>query len=384
MKIVHIVIACFYKEGFGYQENILPLKHKELGHDVSIITYFGGENIVDRDDDYINRDGIPVYVLKENDSFLHKIRFVGAYTYKTIGLYDKLCKLAPDIIFVHGIQAKDNLLVYKYKKAHRNVKIYIDQHADYYNSPLNTIKSKLYSKLFLRWMANKIESHVDRFWGVTSWRVKYLNDIYKISKEKIGLLVMGGDENKIDWENRAEIREYIRGKYNIPDDAFLIVTGGKIDKTKNIHLLMDAVSRMKDNVYLFVFGNYDEEMKDICAKYFSERIINLGWLQADEVYSFFLASDLGVFPGTHSVLWEQVCATGLPCLFRNWYGGVDHLDVGGNCVLLDEISVDILYDKISKLLVDKDKFELMKTIAQEKARKEFSYIEIAKKSIDFI
>ena len=82
-------------------------------------------------------------------------------------------------------------------------------------------------------------------------------------------------------------------------------------------------------------------------------------------------------------MWEQACATGLPCLFRNWYGGVNHLDVGGNCELLDEISVEILYDKIYKLLVDKDKFELMKSVAQEKARKEFSYIEIANKSIEF-
>ena len=35
-KIVHVMIACFYKNGFGYQENILPEKHKELGFDVNI------------------------------------------------------------------------------------------------------------------------------------------------------------------------------------------------------------------------------------------------------------------------------------------------------------------------------------------------------------
>lgn len=381
MKIVHVIIACFYKEGFGYQENILPLKHKELGHDVSVLTFCGGRNIVDSRNDYTNKDGIPVCVLKENDSFLHKMRYIGSYTYRTVGLYAKLCDLKPDIIFVHGLQTKDTLLVYKYKKRNSNVKIYIDQHADYYNTPVKTIGSKLYSKIYLRCIAKKIESSVERFWGVTSWRVKYLNDVYKISKEKIGLLVMGGDENKIDWENRFNIRRRIREKYKIPQDAFLIVSGGKIDRTKNIHLLMETVSKMAGGVYLFVFGSYDEEMKSVCESYFSERIINLGWLPSDDVYPFFLSSDLGVFPGTHSVLWEQACASGLPCLFNNWQGGVDHLDVGGNCEMLNEISVEVLYNKISKLLVDKEGYEMMKSIANEKARKEFSYIEIAKKSI---
>lgn len=383
MKIVHIMIANFYKEGLGYQENILPLKHKELGCDVSIITFCGGQNIVDSKNDYTNKDGIPIYVLKENDSFLHKIRYIVPYTYKTIGLYDKLCDLTPNIIFVHGLQSRDTLLVYKYKKRNPDVKIYIDQHADYYNTPVKTIGSKLYSKIYLRGIAKKIESSVERFWGVTSWRVKYLNDVYKISKGKIGLLVMGGDENKIDWENRFELRSKIREKYKIPQDAFLIVTGGKIDKTKNIHLLMDAVSKL-NNVYLLVFGSFDEEMQSVCEKYLSEKIINLGWVQSDEVYLYFLSSDLGVFPGTHSVLWEQACASGLPCLFKNWQGGVDHLDVGGNCELLNEISVEVLYDKIGKLSVDKEVFEMMKSIASKKARKEFSYIEIAKKSIGII
>ena len=52
--------------------------------------------------------------------------------------------------------------------------------------------------------------------------------------------------------------------------------------------------------------------------------------------------------------------------------------------MLNEISVEVLYDKIGKLSVDKEAFEMMKSIASKKARKEFSYIEIAKKSIGII
>ena len=38
MKIVHVIIANFYKEGYGYQENILPVKHIELGLEAYVVT----------------------------------------------------------------------------------------------------------------------------------------------------------------------------------------------------------------------------------------------------------------------------------------------------------------------------------------------------------
>jgi hypothetical protein len=38
MKIVHICLACFYVEGMGYQENLLPKYHVKQGHQVTVLT----------------------------------------------------------------------------------------------------------------------------------------------------------------------------------------------------------------------------------------------------------------------------------------------------------------------------------------------------------
>ena len=54
-KIVHVMIANFYKNGFGYQENILPAKHKELGYDVEIITYNQGGDASYKGSDFRTR-----------------------------------------------------------------------------------------------------------------------------------------------------------------------------------------------------------------------------------------------------------------------------------------------------------------------------------------
>lgn len=79
-KIVHVMIACFYKNGFGYQENILPEKHKELGFDVNIVTYNKGGDASYKGGTppitYLNPDGIPVHVLKDNTSFFKKCHWL--------------------------------------------------------------------------------------------------------------------------------------------------------------------------------------------------------------------------------------------------------------------------------------------------------------------
>lgn len=387
-KIVHVMIACFYKNGFGYQENILPAKHKELGYDVEIITYNQGGDASYKGSDkepltYINPDGIPVHILEKNKSILRRIPYLNVTINRTKGLYEKLSEIKPDIIFVHGISANDNLDVVKYKRNNPFVRIYADNHSDYYNAPINSFMKKFCRKILMRGIGRALGKESEMIWGVTPWRVKYQEEVYGIKSEKSSLLVMGGDEKKIDWDNRFSIRTSIRTQLSIPEDAFVLVTGGKIDKAKNIHLLVEALKTLnKDNLFLIVFGRFENDMCDFESQINGVHNIKyVGWINADQAYNYFLTSDLAVFPGTHSVLWEQACAAGLPALFKDWDGGFSHVDVGGNCILLKDISVDGIKEELNKLYDNQTLLMEMQAIASTKARKFFSYIEIAKRSI---
>ena len=95
----------------------------------------------------------------------------------------------------------------------------------------------------------------------------------------------------------------------------------------------------------------------------------------------FLASELGAFPGTHSVLWEQACASGLPCIFKDWDGGFSHVDVGGNCVLMNSITKEDIKETLLDIYNDKQKYQFMKHVAETEGRNTFMYREIAKRSI---
>lgn len=379
MKICNVVISNFYKEGFGYQENILPQKQMQNGHDVCIITcHNNGHNAPS---EYINERGVRVIVLRKNESIFKGIPVLTAGVDKSIGLYESLIKEAPDVIFVHGIYAHDYKWIIKYKRKNPNVKLFMDNHADYYNNKgYNSITGKLTRLLYSNPILKKMIPLVERFWGVTPWRVKFLREVYGIPSEKTDLLIMGGDECLVNWGKRNSIRHEIRTKYNIPEDAFLIVSGGKIDRAKNFDKLIDAVIKLNNkNVYLLVFGKIEADMQYL-NDFSNPQIILTGWLHADDAYSLYLSADLGFFPGTHSVLWEQACLCGLPCVFKDWNGGFNHVDRNGNCILLKNPDVENICEQL-KLLVDKkDLYQNMKIRAGEE-RLYFSYEDIAKRSI---
>lgn len=382
MKIVHICLACFYVDNMAYQENLLPKYHAQA-YEVYILTSdyafdSKGNKTQKEKIEYVNEYGIPVSVLQESRRF-------GPYSrYKDYdGLYAALEKIGPDVIFCHGGQFVALMDVVRYCKHHRQVRLYIDQHGDYYNTPVNTVKRRMAQYLIYgHWMRKAIK-YASKFWGVTPWRCEYLHDVYGISKEKIGFLPMGGDDDKIRFAEQQDVRTQIRREHDIADDDFLIITGGKIDRAKNIHLLMQAVSGLGyEKVRLLVFGQPNDAMKAEIEELAKDKHIrHIGWIPSEAVYDYFLASDLAVFPGTHSVLWEQACACGLPGIFKKWPGML-HVNVGGNALFLEQDSAEEMQAVVRKLLDEPEIYRKMKQTAVEKGVKVFSYRDIARRSIE--
>lgn len=383
MKIVHICLAARYVEGFGYQENIIPQIHKDMGHEVLILTSeYEFDNSYNRkkreSNDYINNYGIRVKSLKKSKRYGYISRF---NDYDGIKL--ELEKFSPDIIFVHGGQFLALKDVISYCKKNKKIKLYIDQHADYYNTSIENWKSRIVQKnIYGRYMRKAVK-YAAKFWGVTPWRCQYLHEVYGIPLEKIELLIMGGDDRKIDFYNQEEIRKRIREQLDLKENDFVIISGGKINRAKNIHRLMEAVSRIREKkIRLVVFG---QPLEDIKKEFLSlsedSNIKYIQWINSDDVYDYFLSADLAVFPGTHSVLWEQACACGIPTVFKDWKG-MHHVDAGGNCVFLDNDSVECIKNTILDIYFDKEKYLKLKKKAIDNL-KVFSYVDIAKRAIEF-
>lgn len=381
MKIVHICISGVYTEGWSYQENLLSKYHAKLGNEVTLIANKlkyddSGKKVETEESDYINEYGVKVVRLAEKSGKpLSKFQ-------RYPDLYRTIENEEPNILFVHSCQFLDTKQIVKYKKAHPQVKVYVDNHADFSNSATSWISKNILHKVIWRSHAQRLLPVTEIFYGVMPSRVEFLEKMYGLPKDKVKLLVMGADDEKVEAALRPEIKERIRAQYKIAPDDFLIVTGGKIDNAKRqTLLLMQAINDLKmPNVKLLVFGSVVDDLKDEVSKLCSPAVQYIGWIDSKITDQYFAAADLVVFPGRHSVFWEQVAGMGIPMVCKYW-DGTTHVDAGGNVRFIRHDTSEEIAGILHDILKTAGKYEKMKEIAQEKGQKTFSYLEIAKRSI---
>lgn len=384
MKIIHICLAQFYIDDYSYQENIFPKMHKKQGHDVFILasteTFINNATLgYLQPSSYHTKEGIPI-------TRLPYVKWLPLFISKKLRIYsgvkNALNQFKPDIIFIHDTQFISIKTIAAYARKNKNVKVYADGHADFVNSGTNWVSKNILHKIIYRWCTQIIRPYTTKFYGVLPVRVEFFRDVYKIPAEQIELLLMGTDTTNIDFSKRDLIRNQMRQKLGIKDDALVFVTGGKIDRLKNIHTLMAAVASLGlQDLNLIVFGVPNEEMKEEIQRLAgSPQISYVGWIPSEEAYKYFFAADVAFFPGTHSVLWEEAAGLGLPGIFKKWEG-MQHIDFGGNAIYLDVPDEENIKSCLLTLNNDQILLEKMKKKAVEVAS-EFSYYEIAKKAIE--
>lgn len=382
MKIVHIAPNAPYNEGWSYQENYLPKYQALLGHEVILIVtntlHKNGRLEETLCTDSISADGFRVIRRKTK-------RVLTSFCTQVLSLmdvYNILKEEKPDFIFFHGLVSATIFQVCRYKRRLNNKCVIVqDNHLDYNigataSSFMGWLQRTIYRTYF-----RFTKKYIAKVYGVTPWRKCYAEEYYGVPSSMTDVLIMGAADEKIHLNKKTALREGIRKEYDIRKNEFLIVTGAKIDRKKNIHLLMEAVNQL-DGVRLIVFGNVLDDIKDEFEGLLSSKVKWIGFIDSDRAYDFFLSADLVVFPGQHSVLWEQACACKVPCLFARW-PGMEHVNNGGNSEFIDDISVDSIREKIGELIFT-PKYEEMKLVAESSNTDIYLYSKIANKSLEAV
>ncbi|MBQ3403597.1 MAG: glycosyltransferase family 4 protein [Synergistaceae bacterium] len=385
MRIVHIQPGAFY-DGWTYQENLLTKWQRKNCHDVTVITTRwsvdaqGSIGLVPEDRyDYINEDGVRLIRLPLNG----KDRYTLGYD----DLYGAIDRLNPEILFIHGLNHNTSAIT-EYLKLHKNVTAYADNHNDFSNSGRKwSIKFQI-NRILGRTSreSRALIPYVKKFYGVLPARVDYLQYVYKIPAEKCELLLMGADDDLVAEARAPEVRKSVREKYGIAPDDFLVMTGGKIDIAKAQTLfLMEAVRNIhtiNQRIRLIVFGPVVEELRERFNALVDGEIVQyVKYVEGRETYKYFAASDLVVFPGRHSVFWEQVTGLGVPMFCKEW-DGTKHVDLGGNVRFLRHNSTAEIQREITRLMDNPGEYQAMKETAEREGMRVFSYSRIARQSIE--
>lgn len=376
MKIVHVCLCAPYTLGFGYQDNLLAKYHKKSGNEVTVITTSLSFNIETNKEEIINAEveyENEVKIIRLKDSISRKITSLVRH-YKNF--YKTLEKEKPDFIFVHGVAFYDSLKLCKYLKRHPNVLSCVDNHADRTNTGLTPFMM-LINKTVFRYLSYKLNKYVDQFFGVIPVRCEFLSDVYGVPRDRIKLLVMGADDELLD--NAKAKKEITRKNLDYNKDDFVIITGGKIDKYKSETLvLMDAVKKYK-NIKLLVFGSVNKEIKQEFESKITKNIKYVGWLNQEKLYEYLCCADFAIFPGRHSVVWEQTVAAGIPSAFKN-IENTHHVDINGNCIFIKDNRKETI-ESLLEIILNKNNYNKMYVAANKEEKNRFLYSNIAEASI---
>ncbi|MGB9627203.1 MAG: glycosyltransferase [Thermodesulfobacteriota bacterium] len=201
-------------------------------------------------------------------------------------------------------------------------------------------------------------------------------------KKKVDVQVLFNDIPLINKGERIDILN-IRKKYNIPDDAKVLVTAGIIHRGKNIEVLIKCLTQIEmNNIYILVVGDsstesgshYKKILKELVNKLqIQQQVIFTGWIDKKELWSIFQASDLFVLPsineGMPNALLEAL-GVGLPCIGSKIPGIVDILQYDE--LLFDPKDEGALAHKIQYILNHYENFQKIKLLCEER-EKEFIF-----------
>jgi len=379
MKILHI--CQYFQENMGYQENILPVAQKEIGNEVYIITSNREcELFINREQrikEIGSKDYNGVTLIRSDIYFEAKNRFV---VFKD--LYGLIKKINPDYIYHHNLTSPSLFTVIKYKKNNPNIILVCDSHAMYENT-MRTTKSFFYHKIIWKNIIKSKIKFIDKIFYVAPECMDFIREVYKIPKNKLKFLPLGGDISNID--NYGYIRKKYRNKFNIKKSELLIIHAGKITPLKKTEVLLNSFKFVNEkDIKLIIIGCIENRYEKILTKYINNdnRITYLGWKNAEELSKIFCAGDILIQPGSASSIFEQAICDGLPIVLSKGKLGL-YLTSKGNGIVLQEVNEK----EISKLIIDlnqnREFLNKMHKNAINFAQEELSYRAIAKKSIIF-
>jgi len=174
----------------------------------------------------------------------------------------------------------------------------------------------------------------------------------------------------------------IRNKFEIPNEAKLLLYSGRVSTEKNIPFLLQAFEKVRQqepNAYLLMVGG-GPKLKNY-AKLGDKQVVFTGQLSHEEVLDCCFAADLFVHASiteTQGLVMTEAKACGLPVV-AIFGGGVSDVVQNGIDGYITSRNMDVFVEHILRLLKDDNLRKKMGIKAKEDAHNRFSSISVAKR-----
>ncbi|KAF0134925.1 MAG: group 1 glycosyl transferase [Candidatus Saganbacteria bacterium] len=192
-------------------------------------------------------------------------------------------------------------------------------------------------------------------------------------RNRIEIVPTGVDLSHIKEANKFQLRK----KYNIPQDAKVLVYVGRLSKEKNLSFLLHSFKKLNKLSYLAIVGAGPMENEIKKAKI--PNLIMVGEVKYPEILSYYSIGDIFVFSSTtetQGLVLAEAKAAGLPAVALFAGGLVDTVRSGIDGYLTTK---EGFVEHIKLLLTDEKLREKMGKAAREDIINRFSSTAIAKK-----
>lgn len=305
----------------GYQEYYLANEHQKMGHEVIVVTsdrYFPFPDYENTTFQILGQRIVGVGSFKEAGISVLRlpVLFEKSARVWLKGLKKTLRRLDADIIVSHGM-FNFNSMRLAYISFPQKTKLIFDDHMTQ-----NLVKAGILSNisywLFRNLFKNTIEKKAFKIVGVYQNTVDLLVSKMGFNKSKVQWISMGSDTKKFYYD--AEKRNQFRKQLGIEDENVIIYTG-KINESKMVHLLVEALNDQAfDSIpkCLLIVGGVAETYKTLweaTLKAARFKVIYHAPVKGDELQNWFNASDIAAWPAhtTISSLDAAACGCAIIC-----------------------------------------------------------------------
>jgi glycosyltransferase involved in cell wall biosynthesis len=323
-----IIITYYFEPRLGYQEPNLAKELAKLGHDVYVVTsnkrYPADPVYQPLSHSIGKRTAQEGFLLEEGIKVIRLRARLEIFLRTWLKNLEKtVIELKPDVVQVNGLTRFSSFRIAFLKWRKRlSFKLVYDEHM-VYSVVRKNLLGKAFYLLFRTAVRPLLLAQGGAFIAVTEETSAFMKKECGIPLSKTEVIPLGVNHHvfKVDEASRKSIRKF----YDIPEDDVVFIYVGKVIPRKGPHLLIDAGLRLFENhkhFKLFFLGDgesdYIHEMQERINKTgFTRHVIWHKGVENRELFKFYSAADVGVWPLQETITTLEASSCGLPIIIKN-------------------------------------------------------------------
>lgn len=382
-----LLVSDYFQPKIGYTKVQISREFIKLGHKVAILTsdrYFPFHNYEATAKKLLGSRIRAVGIKNENGFRVERRPILFEFLTRVFipDLKSSIKNLKPNLVIVVGISSFTCFQTAMLKKELGFRLHIVDSHLPSEFNSGNILLKKIFYFLFRLFFSKAISNFADRVIAIQDKTVEVIKDIYGI-KNNIEVIPNGTDIDLFTFSKKERVK--IRQELKISPFDFVIIYTGKIIKQKGVDILFSAFGKLATKnmgIYLILVGDGPKEYLDSCyAKVSKEKHKNIhlvGFKDQKELFKYYSASDVAVWPLQESLAMNDAASCSLPFIANETMGDKTRIS-NNNALLYKQGSVLDLTKQIKKLMTNNKLRDQMGRNGRNLMVRELSWKEIAKR-----